>query len=83
VRDGDGVLGRAHSEDHAHILAEAQATRKVTSARQAAVFPLVSVDRTKGIEKNLDAALIQNKMHDNAKYNVKNAVVTLPGGVIS
>jgi hypothetical protein len=41
------------------------------------------VDRNKGIEKNLDAALTQNKMHDGAKYNVKNAVVTLPGEVIS
>jgi osmotically-inducible protein OsmY len=32
---------------------------------------------------NLDAALIQNKMHDNVKYDVKNGVVTLTGEVNS
>ena len=36
-----------------------------------------------GIEKNLDAALIQNKMHDNVSYAVKNGVVTLTGEVVS
>ena len=28
-------------------------------------------DLDHGIENNLDAALIQNKMHDNVKYEVK------------
>jgi hypothetical protein len=32
------------------------------------------VRREKSIENNLDAALIQNKMHDNVKYEVKSAV---------
>jgi osmotically-inducible protein OsmY len=40
-------------------------------------------DLDKGIEKNLDAALIQNKLHDNVKYEVKSGVVTLSGEVNS
>ena len=43
----------------------------------------VNADLDKGIEVNLDAALIQNKMHDNVKYDVKNGVVTLTGEVNS
>lgn len=40
-------------------------------------------DLDTGIEKNLDAALIQNGLHRNVKYNVKNGVVTLTGEVNS
>ena len=40
-------------------------------------------DLDKGIEENLDAALIQNKMHDDVKYDVKSGVVTLTGEVNS
>ena len=36
-----------------------------------------------GIEKNLDAALIQNGLQRNVKYDVKNGVVTLTGEVKS
>ena len=36
-----------------------------------------------GIEKNLDAALIQSKLHESVKYDVKNSVVTLTGEVDS
>jgi osmotically-inducible protein OsmY len=43
----------------------------------------VNSDLDEGIEKNLDAALIQNKMHDNVKYEVKSGVVTLTGEVNS
>ncbi len=43
----------------------------------------VNSDLDKGIEKNLDAALIQNKLKKNVKYNVKNGVVTLSGEVDS
>ena len=43
----------------------------------------MNADLDKGIEQNLDAALIQNKMHDNVKYEVKSAVVTLTGEVNS
>jgi osmotically-inducible protein OsmY len=40
-------------------------------------------DLDKGIESNLDAALIQAKLHTNVKYSVKNHVVTLTGEVHS
>jgi len=40
-------------------------------------------DLDKGIEGNLDAALIQDKLHDSVKYSVKNSVVTLTGNVDS
>jgi osmotically-inducible protein OsmY len=40
-------------------------------------------DLDQGIEKNLDAALIQSKMHHNVKYSVKSGVVTLTGKVNS
>jgi hyperosmotically inducible protein len=60
-------------------------------ANQIAVVPVgvekeakaVNSDLDKGIEMNLDAALILNKMHDVVKYDVKNAVVTLTGEVNS
>jgi osmotically-inducible protein OsmY len=43
----------------------------------------VNSDLDKGIEENLDAALTQNKMHDDVKYEVKSGVVTLNGEVNS
>ena len=43
----------------------------------------VNSDLDKGIEKNLDAALIQNRMQKQVKYEVKNGVVTLTGDVNS
>ena len=60
-------------------------------ANQIAVVPAgtgketsaVNSDLDQGIGKNLDAALIQNKVHDAVKYAVKNGVVTLTGDVNS
>ena len=60
-------------------------------ANQIAVIPVgiereakaVNSDLDKGIEKNLDAALILNQMHDQVKYDVKNGVVTLSGEINS
>jgi osmotically-inducible protein OsmY len=43
----------------------------------------VNSDLDQGIEMNLDAALIQNKMHDNVKFDVNSGVVTLTGEVNS
>jgi osmotically-inducible protein OsmY len=40
-------------------------------------------DLDKGIANNLDAALIQNTLQKNVKYQVKNGVVTLTGEVDS
>src|ERR1700722_15526132 len=39
----------------------------------------VNSDLDDAIEKNLDAALIENKLHENVKYEVKAGVVTLSG----
>jgi hyperosmotically inducible protein len=43
----------------------------------------INSDLDKGIEKNLDAALIQNRLNKRVKYDVKNRVVTLTGEVNS
>jgi hyperosmotically inducible protein len=77
---------KAQAETLAKSLVGAQVV-----ANQIAVIPVggekdakaVNADLDKGIEVNLDAALIQNKMHDNVKYDVKNGVVTLTGEVNS
>jgi osmotically-inducible protein OsmY len=60
-------------------------------ADQIAVLPLggesdartMNADLDQGIEQNLDAALIQGKLHDGVKYSVKSRVVTLTGEVDS
>jgi len=60
-------------------------------ANQIAVIPpggesdakAVSSDLDKGIESNLHAALIQNKLEKSVKFEVKNGVVTLTGLVNS
>jgi hyperosmotically inducible periplasmic protein len=77
---------KAQAESLAKSLAGAQVV-----ADEIAVIPVgvekeakaVNTDLDKGIEKNLDAALILNKMHDNVKYEVKSGVVTLTGEVNS
>lgn len=80
--DGD----KAQAESLAKSLAGTQVV-----ANEIAVVPVggeadakvVNADLDKGIEMNLDAALVQNKMHDNVKYAVKSGVVTLSGDVNS
>ena len=60
-------------------------------ANQIAVVPVgveqdakkVNADLDKGIESNLDAALIKNRLHESLSYAVKNHVVTLTGDVDS
>jgi len=77
---------KARAESLAKSLAGAQVV-----ADQIAVIPVgaekdakaVNSDLDAGIEKNLDAALIQNRMHESVKYEVKNGVVTLTGEVNS
>ena len=87
------LSGKVASENdklQAESLAKSLAGAQVV-ANQIAVIPVgvekeakaVNSDLDKGIEKNLDAALIQNRMHDNVKYDVKNGVVTLTGEVNS
>jgi hyperosmotically inducible protein len=77
---------KAQAESVAKSLAGAQVV-----ANQIAVVPVggekdakaVNSDLDKGIEQNLDAALIQNKLHERVKYQVKSGVVTLTGEVNS
>ena len=87
------LSGKAVSENdrsQAEYLAKSLAGSQVV-ADQIAVIPVggesdaraMNSDLDSGIEKNLDAALIQNKMHDLVKYSVKSAVVTLSGEVNS
>jgi hyperosmotically inducible periplasmic protein len=85
--------GNVPSQDdktQAETLAKSLAGAQVVADQIAVVPPgqgsevrAVNSDLDGGIEKNLDAALIQNKMHDNVKYKVKNGVVTLSGQVNS
>lgn len=74
----------------AESLAKSLADNEVV-ANQIAVIPVgaekdakaMNADLDKGIEGNLDAALIQAKLLSNVKYTVKNRVVTLTGDVES
>src|SRR5208337_1284417 len=85
-----GQVTSENDKSQAESIAKSLAGAQVV-ADQIAVIPVgvekeakaVNSDLDQGIEKNLDAALIQNKMHDNVKYEVKNGVVTLTGEVNS
>ena len=85
-----GQVANENDKSQAESLTKSLAGAQVV-ADQIAVIPVgiekdakaVNSDLDKGIEKNLDAALIQNKMHDNVKYEVKSGVVTLTGEVNS
>ncbi len=85
-----GQVASESDKSQAESLAKSLAGAQVV-ANQIAVIPVgvekeakaVNSDLDTGIEKNLDAALIQNKMHDNVKYDVKSGVVTLTGEVNS
>ncbi len=74
----------------AETIAKSIAVGQVVSD-QIAVVPLgaendakaMNSDLDKGIEENLDAALIQGKLHNRVKFAVKNHVVTLTGEVDS
>ncbi len=85
-----GQVTNENDKLQAESLAKSFAGSQVV-ADQIAVVPVgiekeakaMNSDLDQGIEKNLDAALIQNRMHDNVKYEVKNGVVTLTGEVNS
>jgi hyperosmotically inducible protein len=85
-----GNVTSENAKSQAETLAKSLAGAQVV-ADEIAVIPVgveedakaVNSDLDKGIEKNLDAALIQNKMHDHVKYEVKSGVVTLSGEVNS
>jgi hyperosmotically inducible protein len=85
-----GQVGSEYDKSQAESIAKSYAGAQVV-ADQIAVIPTgaekaakaVNSDLDEGIEKNLDAALIQNKLHQSVKFEVKNAVVTLSGEVNS
>jgi len=85
-----GQVASENDKSQAESLAKSLAGAQVV-ANQIAVIPVgaekeakaVNSDLDQGIEKNLDAALIQNKLHKSVKYEVKNGVVTLTGEVNS
>jgi hyperosmotically inducible protein len=85
-----GQVATDDQKAQADSLAKSFAGSEVV-ADQIAVIPVgqekdakaMNSDLDQAIEKNLDAALIQNKMHDNVNYSVKNGVVTLTGEVNS
>lgn len=86
----DGTVTSENDKLHAESLAKSLAGSQVV-ADQIAVLPrgaekdakTMNSDLDAGIEKNLDAALIQSRMHDLVSYAVKSGVVTLTGEVNS
>src|SRR5271154_3459355 len=77
-------------KSQAETIAKSIAVGQVVADQIAVVPPAaesaakeVNSDLDKGIEKNLDAALIQNRLNKHVKYDVKSGVVTLTGEVNS
>ena len=77
-------------KSQAEGIAKSYAASQVVSDQIAVLPPgvesdakTVNSDLDKGIEKNLDAALVQNRMKKGVKFEVKNGVVTLTGDVNS
>lgn len=85
-----GNVSSDSDKSQAESIAKSMAGGQVV-ADQIAVLPpggesdakAMNSDLDKGIEKNLDAALIQNKLDNDVKYKVKSGVVTLTGDVNS
>jgi osmotically-inducible protein OsmY len=85
-----GHVAAEGDKSHAESIARSLAGAQVVSNQIAVIPPgaeseakSVNLDLDKGIESNLDAALIQQKLHESVKYAVKNHVVTLSGDVDS
>jgi osmotically-inducible protein OsmY len=85
-----GTVATDQQKTQAESIANSLAGGQVVADQIAVVAPgtekevgAVNSDLDQGIEKNLDAALIQNKMHADVAYAVKNGVVTLSGEVDS
>ena len=85
-----GTVATDSDKTQAESIAKAGAGAQVV-ADQIAVRPpgnesdakTVDSDVDKAIEKNLDAALVKNKLDKHVRYDVKNGVVTLKGDVMS
>src|SRR3984957_8878464 len=80
--DGD----KAQAESIARSMAGAQVVANEIAVRSPGLerdAKRVTADLDKGIELNLDAALVQNDLHHGVKYGVTTGVVTLTGEVDS
>jgi hyperosmotically inducible protein len=86
----NGNVAADNDKDRAESIAKSIASGQVV-ADQIAVLPpgresdakTVNSDLDKGIDKNLDAALLQNNLQKGVRYSVKRGVVTLTGEVNS
>jgi len=85
-----GHVAMDGDKSQAESIAKSIAGPQVVANQIAVITPGAEADAKdintaldKGIENNLDASLIQNKLHDTVKYSVKNHVVTLSGDVNS
>jgi hyperosmotically inducible protein len=85
-----GHVASDGDKSEAESLAKSLAGNQVVADQIAVVPPglekeakAVNSDLDDGIEKNLDAALIEDRLHENVKYEVKAGVVTLTGEVNS
>jgi hyperosmotically inducible periplasmic protein len=86
----DGNVPSDMDKSQADTIAKSIAVGQVVADQIAVVPPAASSDAKtinsdvdKGIEKNLDAALVQNRLNKHVKYDVKSGVVTLTGEVNS
>jgi len=79
-RDKGVVTLSGHVAADAEVVADEIAVRPPGVEHEAKD---IDSDLDKGIEHNLDAALIQSRLHEGVKYSVKNEVVTLTGDVDS
>jgi len=85
-----GSVANDGDKMRAETIAKSVAENQVV-ANEIAVLPpgaegtakTINSDLDDGIKKNLDATLIQNALHEDVKYDVKNGVVTLTGNVNS
>ena len=85
-----GHVAADSEKAQAESIAKSIAGNQVVSNQIAVIPPgaesaakKVNADLDKGIESNLDAALVENKLDKSVKYDVKNHVVTLTGEVNS
>jgi hyperosmotically inducible protein len=85
-----GNVAADADKSNAESIAKSVAGAEVVSNQIAVIPPgaasdakKMNSDLDKGIEGNLDAALIQGRLHESVKYAVKNEVVTLTGDVDS
>jgi osmotically-inducible protein OsmY len=86
----EGLVKADAEKSQAEFIAKSIAGSEVVSNQIAVIPPgdstnakKVDSDLDKGIVGNLDAALIQDKLHQSVQYAVKNSVVTLTGAVDS